>query len=78
LNATPRVAPFAKLTFTTSAFADAPREEVVRVLSSFLDDTIGRLAECGVERTSLAETWNEIKSLGTEEREFCELVGALG
>jgi hypothetical protein len=78
LNAAPRVAPFANVKFTVSAFADVARDEVERVLSTFLDDNVARLAKCGVERTPLTDTWNEIKSSGPEERAFCELVGSLG
>src|SRR5260370_4799626 len=78
LNSAPRSAPFANIKFTTDAFADAARDEVEQVLRKFVDDTVKRLATCGVTHTGLRDAWNEIMSLTDEERRFCELVGSLG
>jgi hypothetical protein len=78
LNSRPRRAQFANISFATSAFADASRDEVEQVLSTFVSDVVERLATCSVSHSALAGAWNDLRSLTEEEREFCELVGSLG
>jgi hypothetical protein len=51
---------------------------VEQTLSKFVDDTVERLATCGVTNTSLQGTWNAIKTLTDDERRFCALMGSLG
>jgi hypothetical protein len=78
LNCSPRVAPYSNIKFTTDAFADVGRPEVEQVLHTFVDDTVNRLAACGVTGTALARAWGEVQALTSEERQFCEFIGSLG
>lgn len=78
INSAPRRSPYANVQFTRGASVDLSREDVEAELSRFVGETVDRLHSRGVHDTDLALTWEKIKSLAPEEREFCELVGSLG
>jgi hypothetical protein len=78
LSAAPRIAPYANAEFIHGASVDAALDDVQKTLAKFVDDTVDRLRFQGIVNTDFASVWEEIKSLSPEEREFCELVGALG
>lgn len=78
LNCSPRIAPYAKAKFTADVFADVARDEVEKVLSTFVDNTVKRLSDRGHAEVSLSMIWAAIKSMNEDERRFCELVGSLG
>lgn len=78
LNSAPRRAPYADVEFFRGASTNVAREEVQNVFSKFVEQNISRLRSRGLNKTSLASAWDDIKRLNTEEVEFCELVGSLG
>ena len=56
------------------------RESAETALSTFVDNVVEKLSDCGLAETEVALTWARVRrSLAdTDERAFCEAAGALG
>lgn len=79
LNCRPRKPKYADFLYTSEAFGDAPIEEVITVLQRFLSSVDERLRNFGFSETPFQVAFNELRSItDDDEREFCELLGALG
>jgi len=76
--ATRHHAQLAGVTFERSAAADASRPEIEGVLRNFVSGCIGVLVHHGFEDTPLQQAWRLIENTADDQREFCELAGALG
>jgi hypothetical protein len=78
LNCSPRISPFTKVKFVNEAFADVPLEQMEAQLSTFVGETVKRLAARQRLDTPLAQLWSAHQSLMPDERMLCALLGALG
>lgn len=68
------------LWFFRHASEPVDRESAETELSTFVDNVVGRMSDCGVAETEAALTWARVRrSLAdADERAFCEAAGALG
>ncbi len=78
LNALPREVPFAGIRFIRAAYAYPSREDVETVFCEFASHIAARLEKYGVKSTPFQNAWELVANTGSDEREFCEIVGALG
>jgi hypothetical protein len=76
--ATRHYAHLAEVTFERSAAADASRLEIEGVLKNFISGCIDVLVRHGFKDTPLQEAWRLVEATADDQREFCELAGALG
>jgi len=67
-----------RLDFTKDKEWRLPVEEAVAAAARFIEATISRLNAAMLDGTALHDAWSLITKTGTNERLFCELIGALG
>jgi hypothetical protein len=78
VRAEPSFFPHARIVLPNAAETRLRIEDVERELGGFVESVIERLNVREVTDTNLHAVWAAFKSLGHDERRFCQLVGALG
>jgi hypothetical protein len=78
ITARAREATFADVRFSEGSDANLPRDDVETELGAFVGAVCARLVAGGIAGTGLQDAWETVRSVGVEERQFCQFAGALG
>lgn len=70
--------PVQPVEFIGTGKAMVPTQALERSLRTLIEAVIGRLVAVGIDGTLLQDEWQSLGALDREEREYCEVVAALG
>jgi hypothetical protein len=78
INCRSRKPKYSSFSYAADLFGDVSLDVVQKTFIDFMSDVDARLVSFSIEDTHFQRAFSELKSIADEEREFCELAGALG
>jgi hypothetical protein len=78
VSARARYVQFADIRFKKSASVSLPRVSVESEIRKFVEAVVTRLSEKNISKTILQDMWSLVLDTSEDEKQFCELMGALG